>query len=156
MMHKKAKKPHEAPRLVALEKRRPANVADEVAHRRQLFPLLEARAKEEAASAQPSERARLRAATVARDQREAQTRRILYAADRPAPTVREELDAPRSRPRNAPMATRATRERAEPQPPAGYHPPVAHITATPSLAATIASIALVIGCIGLAAWLGQP
>lgn len=68
---------------------------------------------------QPSERARLRAATVCQDQRETRARReaqqILSAADRPAPTVREDLQAVRRRPWDAPMATRVNDL---PQPPA--------------------------------------
>ena len=69
--------------------------------------------------AQPSERARLRAASVQHEQREARARReaqqILAAADRPAPTVREDLQAVRRRPWDAPMATPVTQL---PQPPA--------------------------------------
>lgn len=57
----------------------------------------------------PSERVRLRAATVQHEQREARARReaqhILAAAERPAPTVREDLQAIRRRPLDAPMAT---------------------------------------------------
>ena len=68
---------------------------------------------------QPSERARLRAATVCQDQRETRARReahqILAAADRPAPTVREDLQAVRRRPWDAPMATPVYQL---PQPPA--------------------------------------
>ena len=68
---------------------------------------------------QPSERARLRAATVQHEQREARARReahqIVTAADRPAPTVREDLKAARQRLLDAPMATPVTQL---PQPPA--------------------------------------
>ena len=68
---------------------------------------------------QPSERARLRAASVQHEQREARARReaqqILAAAERPAPTVREDLQAVRRRPWDAPMATPVTQL---PQPPA--------------------------------------
>ena len=68
---------------------------------------------------QPSERARLRAASVQHEQREARARReahqIVTAADRPAPTVREDLQAVRRRPWDAPMATPVTQL---PQPPA--------------------------------------
>lgn len=65
---------------------------------------------------QPSERARLRAATVCQEQREARARREALAileredarrdaiAHGPAPTVREELIATRARPLDAPMA----------------------------------------------------
>ena len=59
---------------------------------------------------QPSERARLRAATVQHEQREARARReaqqVIAAAEpaQPAPTVREELEATRTRPLDAPMA----------------------------------------------------
>ena len=59
---------------------------------------------------QPSERARLRAATVCQEQREARARReaqqVIAAAEpaQPAPTVREELEATRTRPLDAPMA----------------------------------------------------
>ena len=59
---------------------------------------------------QPSERARLRAATVSQEQREARARRevqqIIAAAEGPAPTVWEDLQATRRRPLDAPMATR--------------------------------------------------
>lgn len=61
---------------------------------------------------QPSERARLRAATVQHEQLEARARReaqqVIAAAEpaQPAPTVREELEATRTRPLDAPMAHR--------------------------------------------------
>ena len=59
---------------------------------------------------QPSERARIRAATVQHDQREARARReahqIIAAADRPAPTVHDDLQAAKRRAWDAPMATR--------------------------------------------------
>jgi len=68
---------------------------------------------------QPSERARLRAASVQHEQREARARReaqqIVTAAERPAPTVREDLQAAKRRPWDAPMATKANQL---PQPPA--------------------------------------
>ena len=66
--------------------------------------------------AQPSERARLRAATVCQEQRDSRARREALAileredarrdaiAHGPAPTVREELIATRARPLDAPMA----------------------------------------------------
>lgn len=61
------------------------------------------------ATPQPSERARLRAATASQEQREARARRevkqIIAAAEKPAPTVREDLHATRRRPLDAPMAT---------------------------------------------------
>lgn len=159
-MHKiKQKQPDHRPRVVSVNDVH----GDDLIHRRQLFPLLEARAKEEAAAAmppahpanaapQPSERALLRAATALRKQSEERTRRILLAADRPAPTVQEDLQAVRRRPLDAPMATR---ERLERQPPAGYRPPV-RIDATRSMAVTVASIVMIIASIVLAAWLGQP
>ena len=59
---------------------------------------------------QISEKRRLRAATVCQDQREARARReaqqVIAAAEpaQPAPTVREELEATRTRPLDAPMA----------------------------------------------------
>lgn len=65
---------------------------------------------------QPSERARLRAATVCQEQRDSRARREALAileredarrdaiAHGPAPTVREELIATRARPLDAPMA----------------------------------------------------
>jgi hypothetical protein len=69
--------------------------------------------------ATPSERARFRAATVSQDQRESRARReanqIVAAAEKPAPTVREDLQAVRRRPLDAPMATPITQL---PQPPA--------------------------------------
>ena len=78
-----------------------------------------AAAMAEIAQPQPSERARLRAATVCQDPRETRARReahqILAAADRPAPTVREDLQAVRRRPWDAPMATPVYQL---PQPPA--------------------------------------
>ena len=59
---------------------------------------------------QPSERARLRAATAQHEQRETRSRReahqILTAAEAPAPSVWEDLQAVRRRPLDAPMATR--------------------------------------------------
>lgn len=65
---------------------------------------------------QPSERARLRAATVSQEQRDARARREALAlieredarrdAQAFAPTVREDLQAVRRRPIDAPMATR--------------------------------------------------
>jgi len=67
---------------------------------------------------QPSERARLRAATVSQEQRDARTRREALAlieqedarrdaiAHGPARTVQEDLQAERRRPLDAPMATR--------------------------------------------------
>ena len=68
---------------------------------------------------QPSERARLRAATVSQEQREARARReahqIVTAAERPAPTVHDDLQAAKRRPWDAPMATRVNDL---PQPPA--------------------------------------
>lgn len=68
---------------------------------------------------QPSERARLRAASVQHEQREARARReahqILTAAEGPAPTVHDDLQAAKRRPWDAPMATRVN---ALPQPPA--------------------------------------
>lgn len=58
---------------------------------------------------QPSERARLRAASVQHEQREARARKeaqqILAAAERPAPTVHDDLQAAKRRPWDAPMAT---------------------------------------------------
>ena len=152
-MHKKAKKPHETPRLVALEKRRPATATPP------MFPLLEARAKEAPTSARtpaPSERARLRAATVAHAQREARTRHevlaIVAAAERPAPTVLEELDAIRRRPWDAPMATRP---RIEPQPPASRaFVPIPEKTDAIATLKTVSSFCVVTGCILLALWLG--
>jgi len=67
---------------------------------------------------QPSERARLRAASVQHEQREARARReaqqILAAAERPAPTVHDDLQAAKRRPWDAPMATPVTQL---PQPP---------------------------------------
>ena len=85
---------------------------------------------------QPSERARLRAATVSQEQREARARReaqqILAAADRPAPTVREDLQAVRRRPWDAPMATPVHQM---PQPPA---PMICGVSGLPDPLATLA------------------
>ena len=85
---------------------------------------------------QPSERARLRAATVSQEQREARARReaqqILAAADRPAPTVREDLQAVRRRPWDAPMATPVHQL---PQPPA---PMICGLSGLPDPLATLA------------------
>ena len=85
---------------------------------------------------QPSERARLRAATVQHEQREARARReaqqILAAADRPAPTVREDLQAVRRRPWDAPMATPVHQM---PQPPA---PMICGVSGLPDPLATLA------------------
>ncbi len=68
---------------------------------------------------QPSERARLRTASVQHEQREARARReaqqILAAAERPAPTVHDDLQAAKRRTWDAPMATPVTQL---PQPPA--------------------------------------
>ena len=90
---------------------------------------------------QPSERARLRAATVQHEQREARARReaqqILAAADRPAPTVREDLQAVRRRPWDAPMATPVHQM---PQPPA---PMICGVSGLPDPLATLAWDAVV-------------
>ena len=90
---------------------------------------------------QPSERARLRAATVCQDQRETRARReaqqILAAAERPAPTVREDLQAVRRRPWDAPMATRVNDL---PQPPA---PMICGVSGLPDPMATLAWDAVV-------------
>ena len=79
---------------------------------------------------------------------------LLIAGDRPAPTVIEDLQAVRRRPWDAPMATR---ERREPQPPAGYRPPVTRINASRAMTAAIASLTIA-GCvviaIAIAVWLG--
>lgn len=95
MSKKHNSNPHERPRLVSVE-------------RKQREP-------------QPSERASFRAATVAQDQRETRARReaaalleredarrdaIARAGAAPAPTVREEFQATRRLPLDAPMATR--------------------------------------------------
>jgi len=85
---------------------------------------------------QPSERARLRAASAQLSQREARARReaqqILAAADRPAPTVREDLQAAKRRPWDAPMATRVNDL---PQPPA---PMICGLSGLPDPLATLA------------------
>lgn len=90
---------------------------------------------------QPSERARLRAATVQHEQREARARReahqIIAAADRPAPTVREDLQAVRRRPLDAPMATPVHQM---PQPPA---PMICGVSGLPDPLATLAWDAVV-------------
>lgn len=84
---------------------------------------------------QPSERARLRAATGSQDQRESRARReahqIIAAAERPAPTVREELRAVRRRPWDAPMATPVHQL---PQPPA---PMICGLSGLPDPIATL-------------------
>ena len=85
---------------------------------------------------QPSERARLRAASVQHEQREARARReaqqIVTAAERPAPTVREDLQAAKRRPWDAPMATRVNDL---PQPPA---PMICGLSGLPDPLATLA------------------
>ena len=90
---------------------------------------------------QPSERARLRAASAQLSQREARARReaqqILAAADRPAPTVREDLQAAKRRPWDAPMATRVNDL---PQPPA---PMICGVSGIPDPLATLAWEAVV-------------
>lgn len=100
---------------------RPVKIADKAGDELVTFPaernLLTGRQREvpnpAAALAnlgQPSERARIRAATVQHDQREARARReahsIIVAADRPAPTVHDDLQAAKRRAWDAPMATR--------------------------------------------------
>ena len=86
--------------------------------------------------AQPSERARLRAAMVSQEQRDSRARReaqqIVAAAERPAPTVREDLQAVRRRPIDAPMATPVNQL---PQPPA---PMIGSLSAWPDPLATLA------------------
>jgi len=90
---------------------------------------------------QPSERARLRAATAQHEQRETRARReahqILAAAERPAPTVQEDLQAVRRRPWDAPMATPVTQL---PQPPA---PMICGVSGLPDPLATLAWEAVV-------------
>lgn len=82
---------------------------------------------------QISERQRIRAATVCQEQRDARARReahqIVAAAERPAPTVREDLQAVRRRPLDAPMATPVN------QLPA---PPASMISGLPDPLATLA------------------
>lgn len=90
---------------------------------------------------QPSERARLRAATVQHEQRESRARReahqILTAAEGPAPSVWEDLQAVRRRPLDAPMATPITQL---PQPPA---PMICGVSGLPDPLATLAWEAVV-------------
>lgn len=90
---------------------------------------------------QPSERARLRAATAQYEQREVRARReahqILAAAERPAPTVREDLQAVKRRPWDAPMATPVNDL---PQPPA---PMICGVSSLPDPLATLAWDAVV-------------
>lgn len=90
---------------------------------------------------QPSERARLRAATVQHEQRESRARReahqILTAAEAPAPSVWEDLQAVRRRPLDAPMATPITQL---PQPPA---PMICGVSGLPDPMATLAWDAVV-------------
>lgn len=90
---------------------------------------------------QPSERARLRAATVQHEQRESRARReahqILTAAEGPAPSVWEDLQAVRRRPLDAPMATPITQL---PQPPA---PMICGLSGMPDPLATLAWEAVV-------------
>lgn len=90
---------------------------------------------------QPSERARLSAATVQHEQREARARReahqIVTAAERPAPTVREDLQAIKRRPWDAPMATPVTQL---PPPPA---PMICGVSGLPDPVATLAWDAVV-------------
>lgn len=85
---------------------------------------------------QPSERARLRAASVQHEQRESRARReaqqILAAAERPAPTVHDDLQAAKRRPWDAPMATRVNDL---PQPPA---PMICGLSGLPDPLATLA------------------
>ena len=90
---------------------------------------------------QPSERARLRAATAQHEQRETRARReahqILTAAEGPAPSVWEDLQAVRRRPLDAPMATPITQL---PQPPA---PMICGLSGMPDPLATLAWDAVV-------------
>lgn len=90
---------------------------------------------------QPSERARLRAASVQHEQREARARReaqqILAAAERPAPTVHDDLQAAKRRPWDAPMATPVHQL---PQPPA---PMICGVSGLPDPLATLAWEAVV-------------
>jgi len=85
---------------------------------------------------QPSERARLRAASAQHEQREARARReaqqILAAAERPAPTVHDDLQAAKRRPWDAPMATPINDL---PQPPA---PMICGLSGLPDPLATLA------------------
>ena len=82
------------------------------------------------------ERQRSRAATVCQEQRDARARReaqqIMAAAERPAPTVREDLQAIKRRPWDAPMATPVTQL---PQPPA---PMICGLSGIPDPLATLA------------------
>lgn len=131
---------------------RPVKVADKAGDELMAFPaerhILTGRQREvpnpAAALAnlgQPSERARLRAATVSQEQREARARReahqIVTAAERPAPTVREDLQEVRRRPWGAPMATPVTQL---PQPPA---PMICGVSGLPDPLATLAWDAVV-------------
>ena len=90
---------------------------------------------------QPSERARLRAASVQHEQREARARReaqqILAAAERPAPTVHDDLQAAKRRTWDAPMATPVNDL---PQPPA---PMICGVSGLPDPMATLAWDAVV-------------
>ncbi len=90
---------------------------------------------------QPSERARLRAASVQHEQRETRARReahqILTAAEGPAPTVREDLQAAKRRPWDAPMATPVHQL---PQPPA---PMICGVSGLPDPIAALAWDAVV-------------
>ena len=69
---------------------------------------------------QISERQRIRAATVCQEQRDSRARReaqqIMAAAERPAPTVREDLQAIKRRPWDAPMAIPVNQLPQEPAP----------------------------------------
>lgn len=88
MTKKHNSNPHERPKVVSVE-RKPSN-------------------------ATLNQRAYLRAAGVSQDQREARARRealgLLIAAEKPAPTIHEDLQATRRRPLDAPMATREPEE----------------------------------------------
>lgn len=133
---------------------RPVKVADKAGDDLAAFPaachVLTGRQREipsptaalaELSQPQPSERARLRAATVQHEQREARARReaqqILAAAERPAPTVHDDLQAAKRRPWDAPMATKANQL---PQPPA---PMICGVSGLPDPLATLAWEAVV-------------
>ena len=75
---------------------------------------------------------------------------ILHAAEQPAPYLRDDLQAVKRRPWDAPMATAGRTE-----PPAGYRPPVHRIDATVGALMAAASLALVVGCCVLALWLSD-
>ncbi|MCO5763778.1 MAG: hypothetical protein NHG36_20130 [Chromatiaceae bacterium] len=75
---------------------------------------------------------------------------ILHAGERPAPYLRDDLQAVKRRPWDAPMATAGRTE-----PPAGYRPPVDRVDATLGALMAAASLTLVIGGCVLAMWLSD-